>query len=90
MAKKKLIKNGDRTIVVRQYGDVQEVRNRLPSNEAEFALDLIMSGGMASEKPPGAVVERAFDISRLTYAHIKANKMDTPFPFEKVYGDADA
>ena len=88
MAKKKLIKNGDRTIVVSQYGDIQEVKNRIPSHEAGFAMDMILND--KSELPPGAVVERAFDIARLTFHHIKANRMDTPFPFSKVYLDADA
>lgn len=91
MAKKRLIKNGDNTIVASQYGDIHEVKNRLPSSEACFAMDMIAKWGMfqgdAAMIPPGAVVERAFDISRLTFAHIKANKMDTPFPFKKVYGD---
>ena len=95
MAKKRLIKNGERTIIASQYGDIQEVKNRLPNQEAYFAMDLIKSYGMVTMlakdgpvSPPGAVVERAFDIARLTFEHIKQNRMDTPFPFRKVYGDA--
>ncbi len=84
----KMIKNGDHTMVVISDREIQEVRNRVPSREASFAMDLIEND--RSALPPGAVVERAFDIARLTFQHIKANKMDTPFPFKKVYGDADA
>lgn len=95
MAKNKLIENGDRTIVVKAYGEIQEIKNRQPSQEAWFAMDLILHYGMVAMQgkdgpvsPPGAVVERAFDIARLTFAHIKENRMDTQFPFKKVYGDA--
>ena len=88
MAKKKLIKTGDRTIVVSQYGDLQEVKNRVPNSEAGFAMDLILNNKI--DLPPGAVVERAFEIARLTYKHIKDYRMDLPFPFKKVYGDEDA
>lgn len=82
----KLIKNGDQTIVASQYGDTTAIKNRVPSLEAAFAMDLILND--KSNTPPGAVVERAFDIARLTFQHIKQNRMDTPFPFKKVYGDA--
>lgn len=82
---KKLVKAGTRTLVVNQYGEYSEVRNRLPNDEASYAMDLIMHD--QSDRPAGAVVERAFDIARLTFAHIKAHRMDTPFPFSKVYGD---
>jgi hypothetical protein len=37
--------------------------------------------------PPGAVVERAFDIAKAAFQHIKDNRMDVPFPFGKVYPD---
>lgn len=84
----KMIKNGDCTIVVISDGEIQEVRNRVTSQEASFAMDMIVDD--RSALPPGAVVERAFDIARLTFQHIKAHRMDTPFPFKKVYGDADA
>lgn len=82
---KKLVKAGTRTLVVNGFGDLTEVRNRLPNEEAAYAMDLIMHD--QSDRPAGAVVERAFDIARLTFAHIKAHRMDTPFPFSKVYGD---
>ena len=92
MAKKKLIKFGDRTITVTNFGDLGEVRNRAPSEEAVFAMEMIKHLGMvitqSKDGPamvPGAVVERAFDIAKLTFQHIKANRMDTPFPFSKVY-----
>ena len=94
MAKKKLIKAGDRTIVLRNYGEMTEINNRIPSGEAAFALDLIARWGMVAGNhkdgpplPPGAVVERAFDIAKLAYQHIKDNRMDVPFPFAKVYPD---
>lgn len=94
MAKRKLIKAGDRTISVTQYGEMGEIRNRIQSEEAVFAMDLIARWGMVAvhgkEGPvmqPGAVVERAFDIARLTFEHIKANRMDTPFPFAKAFPD---
>lgn len=87
MAKKKLIKVGDRTVLVDKYGEVGEVKNRLLSDEATLALGLICRWGMDSTVPPGAVVERAFDIAKLAYMHIKDNRMDVPFPFAKVYPD---
>ena len=85
MAKKKLIKNGDRTIVVSPYGEFSEIKNRLPNSEAGFALDLILND--KSDRSAGAVVARAFMISKLAFEHIKKSRMDTPFPFAKVYGD---
>lgn len=94
MAKKKLIKAGDRTVLVDKYGEVGEVKNRLLSDEATLALELICRWGMVAGNhkdgpalPPGAVVERAFDIAKLAYQHIKANRLDTAFPFGKVYPD---
>ena len=94
MAKKKLIKVGDRTVLVDKYGEVGEVKNRLLSDEATLALDLICRWGMVAGNhkdgpalPPGGVVERAFDIAKLAYQHIKANRLDTAFPFGKVYPD---
>ncbi len=87
MAKKRLIKNGDRTLLVTEHFDITEIKNRLPCDEASFAMDLIM--GDKSARPAGAVVERAFDIARLTFAYVKANRMDVPFPFAKVYGDVE-
>ncbi len=88
MAKKKLIKVGDRTLTISNYGDPTEVRNRILNDEAAFAMDLIMAD--RSDRVPGAVVERAFAISKAAYAHVKANRMDTPFPFAKVYPDENA
>lgn len=85
---KKFVKTGDRMIVVGRGGIELEVKNRVPSEEAKFAMDLILAS-VNSDKPSGAVVERAFDIARLTFAHIKSNRMDTPFPFAKVYGDVN-
>jgi len=97
MANKKMIKTGDRTITVTKFGEIGEVKNRIPSEEAVFAMSLIEKWGLVAmhgkDGPvmqPGAVVERAFDIARLTFAHIKANRMDTPFPFAKVFQDANA
>lgn len=96
MAKKKLIKAGDRTITVTGYGEIGEIKNRIPSEEAQFAMGLIDRWGMVSGNskdgpalPPGAVVDRAFSIARLTFQHIKEYRMDTPFPFVKVFGDAE-
>ena len=87
MAKKKLIKAGSRTIVVDKYGNGDEVKNRLLSDEASLALELICRWGVDFAMPPGAVVEQAFDIAKLAYMHIKDNRMDVPFPFAKVYPD---
>lgn len=86
MAKKKLIKTGDRTITVNRLGDVGEIRNRVLNTEAGFALDLIMND-KSDDRSAGAVVARAFSISKLAFEHIKKSRMDTPFPFAKVYGD---
>ncbi len=85
----KVIKNGDNSIVVDRYGNVKhELRNRTVNAEAGLALDIILqlstSGAIMK---PGAVMEHAFEVARLTFAHIKANKMDTPFQFKKVFGD---
>jgi hypothetical protein len=95
MAKKKLFKAGDRTILVDKYGDGSaEIKNRILSDEATLALELICRWGMVASHtkdgaalPAGAVVERAFDIAKLAYQHIKANRLDTAFPFGKVYPD---
>lgn len=94
MAKKKLIKAGDRTIVLSKYDEMGEVQNRILSGEAVLAMDLIARWGMITQNhkdgpilPAGAVVERAFDIAKLTFQHIKDNRMDVPFPFAKVYPD---
>ena len=95
MAKKRLIKAGDLTILVDRYGDHSaDINNRLLSEEATFALGLIDRWGMVAGNhkdgpalPAGAVVERAFDIAKLAYMHIKDNRMDVPFPFAKVYPD---
>jgi len=85
MAKKTLIKAGDRTITTNGFGEMTEIRNRILNQEAAFALDLIMSD--KSDRPAGSVVERAFRIAKLAFEHIKANRMDVPFPFDKVYTD---
>ncbi len=94
MAKKKLIKAGDRTILVERWGDGAEIKNRLRSDEAIFAMSMIERWGMVATHqkegpalPAGAVVERAFNIAKLTFQHIKENRMDVPFPFAKVYPD---
>ena len=81
----KLTKAGDRTIVSTGFGIEAEIKNRFLNGEAAFAMDLIMAD--KSALPPGAVVERAFAIARLTFDHIKANRMDMPFPFAKVFPD---
>jgi hypothetical protein len=86
---KKVIKNGDKSIVVDGYGDLTyELRNRVINEEAGFACKIILqTSANNSGMKPGAVVEHAFEVARLTFEHIKANKMDTPFPFKKVFGD---
>jgi len=93
--KQKLIKSGDRTVVVDQHNGVNEIRNRMPNEEAQFAMGLIDKWAMVATQgqngqimKAGEVVDRAFDIARLTFAHIKEYRMDAPFPFAKVYGDA--
>lgn len=88
MANKTLIKAGDRTLTKNGFGDVTEIRNRILNQEAGFALDLIMSD--KSDRSAGAVVDRAFRISKMAFEHIKANRMDVPFPFAKVYPDDNA
>lgn len=88
MAKKKLIKAGDFTFTMPNFnGEPGAIKNRVLSEEATFALGLIDRWGMDPALPPGAVVERAFDIAKLAYQHIKDNRMDVPFPFAKVYPD---
>lgn len=96
MAKKKLIKVGDRTLTTSTYGEVGEIRNRILNEEASFAMDMIQRWGLAMTHgkdgtimQPGAVVERAFAISELAFKHIKENRMSAPFPFNKVYLDVD-
>ena len=86
---KKVIKNGDKSIVVDKFGGIRnEVRNRTLNTEAGFACDIILKlSTNNSGMKPGAVVEHAFEVARLTFEHIKANRMDTPFPFRKVFGD---
>ena len=82
----RLIKNGDSTLVLNEFDDgFSAIKNRAPNQEAGFAMDLIM--GDKSDRVPGAVVERAFEIAKLTFQHIKDNRMDTAFPFKKVYPD---
>lgn len=95
-ATKKFIKSGDRTIVVDSHRGVSEIRNRMPNEEAVFAMGLIDKWAMVATQghngpamKPGQVVDRAFEIARLTFQHIKEYRMDTPFPFAKVYGDAE-
>lgn len=94
MAKKKMIKAGDRTIIASTYGEFTEINNRVPNREAGFAMTMIekwalgVGRGEVLMKPEEAV-ERAFRIAKLTFEHIKENRMDTPFPFSKVY-DEDA
>lgn len=96
----KLVKSGDKTFVASSRGGLNAtVPNRVLSDEANFALAMIekwalvsSDGGVALNgqlMKPGAVVERAFEIARLTFEHIKANRMDAPFPFKKVYGDGE-
>jgi hypothetical protein len=96
--KQKLIKSGDRTFVVDSYKGVSEIANRMPSAEAQFAMGLIdkwamvatqgQNGGDSKPMKPEEAVERAFYIAYLTFKHIKEYRMDAPFPFEKVYGNA--
>jgi hypothetical protein len=97
-ATKRIIKSGDKTIIVDSYKGVSEIRNRMPSDEAQFAMGLIdkwamvatqgQNGGDSKPMKPEEAVERAFYIAYLTFKHIKEKRMDTPFPFAKVYGDA--
>jgi hypothetical protein len=95
-AKQRLIKSGDRTLVVDPYTGVSVIRNRMPNEEAQFAMGLIDKWGMVTTQghngpsmKPEEAVERAFYIAYLTFKHIKEYRMDTPFPFKKVYGDAE-
>jgi hypothetical protein len=92
----KTVKAGDCTIVVSKYGDLKHhVDNRILNAEAAFAKDMISRWAMTTATAsaggtllkPGEAVERAFEIARLTFAHIKAHKMDVPFPIKKVFGD---
>lgn len=85
----KVIKSGDKSLVVDQYGDLKhELRNRTVNAEAGLALDIILQlSNSGTTMKPGAVVEHAFEVARLALAHIRANKMDTPFPFKRVFGD---
>lgn len=94
MAKNKLIKSGDRTIIVGGFNGIEEVRNRIPNQEAHFAMSMIEKWAMGVGRneilmKPEEAVERAFHIAALTFQTIKDRGMDTPFPFKKVYGDAD-
>ena len=86
---RKIIKNGDNSIVVGEFGGIRhELRNRTVNTEAGFACDIILKLSTSnSGMKPGAVVEHAFEVARLTFEHIKANRMDSPFPFRKVFGD---
>ena len=70
------------------YGEVDHINNRVVSEEAGFALDLIMAD--RSSLPPGAVVERSFAIARLAFLHIKENRMDVPYPTRGAAQDANA
>jgi hypothetical protein len=80
-----MIKVGDYTIV----GE-RALNSRVVNREAEFAMNMIEKWGLYhGDKQPGAVVERAFAIAALTFQHIKENRMDSPFPFKKVYGDGE-
>lgn len=85
----KIIKNGDNSIVVGEFGGIRhELRSRTLNEEAGFACSIILNlSTNNSGMKPGAVVEHAFEVARLTFEHIKANRMDTPFPFKKVFGD---
>ena len=94
MAKKTLIKAGDRTITVNRYGEGQEIKNRILNDEAHFAMSMIEQWGMVAQnhkdgpiRSARAAVERAFEIAKLTFQHIKDNRMDVQFPFAKVYPD---
>lgn len=94
MAKRKLIKSGDRTIIVSSFSSIEEVRNRVPNAEAHFAMSMIEKWAMGVGKneilmKPEEAVQRAFYIAELTFQTIKDRGMDTPFPFKKVYGDDD-
>jgi hypothetical protein len=94
LAKKKLIKSGDRTIVVGGFNGIEEVKNRLPSQEAHFAMSMIERWAMGVGRnevlmKPEEAVQRAFYIAELTFQTIKDRGMDTPFPFKKVYLDVD-
>lgn len=80
-----MTKMGDQTLVDNEYGDFKSIRNRINSEEAGFAMDLILND--KSDRVPGAVVERSFEIAKLTFQHIKENRMSVPFPFAKVYPD---
>ncbi len=95
---KKLIKVKDQTVVTNEYGDLRhELTNRVLSDEARLAVSIIEKWAMVTSQggtalqgqllKPGEVVERAFDIAHLTMKHIRANKLDAPFPFKKVFGD---
>lgn len=90
--KKRLIKTGDRTLIVDSDSNVSEVRNRIPSEEAVFAVGLIEKWAMGQDSlamKPEQAVERAFYVAHLTFKHIREKRMDTPFPFAKVFGDAE-
>lgn len=94
MAKKRLVKSGDRTIVVGGYSGIEEVRNRVPNSEAHFAMMMIEKWAMGVGRneilmKPEEAVERAFYIAELTFQTIRDRGMDTPFPFKRVYGDDD-
>jgi len=94
MANKKLVKSGDRTIVVGGYRGIEEVKNRVPSSEAHFAMSMIEKWAMGVGRneilmKPEEAVDRAFHIAALTFQTIKDRGMDTPFPFKRVYGDGD-
>jgi len=95
---KRLVKGGDHTFIVSKYGEFSHtIPNRVLSQEAQLAVSIIEKWAMVTSQTgaglqgallkPGEVVERAFEIARLTHAHIKAHKLDAPFPFKKVFGD---
>jgi len=90
---KKVIKNGDRYVVTSGYDKIEymEVRSRTPNEEAAFAMSMIEKWALGVGRnealmKPEEAVERAFTIARLTYQHIKDNRMSTPFPMAKVFG----
>jgi hypothetical protein len=92
--KMKMIKSGDRTIVVDVRGQMSEITNLCISEEASFAKGMIDKYGMVAMKDssgplmtPHEVVDRAFEIARLTFEHIRVYDMDSPFPFNEVFGE---
>lgn len=90
----KMIKSGDRTIVMDVRGQINEIINCRISEEAQFAMGIIDKYGMVAMKAssgplmtPHEVVDRAFEIARLTFEHIRVYDMESPFPFDEVFGE---